>query len=125
MPYQTLKDISNGPDWVLYAVVAVLGLMSVLLLLGKGGWLIAGYNTASKKEKAKYDETKLCKVVGGGLSVITLVILFMALFESVLPAPVSGVFIFIIVMDILLICFLANTICRIPDNNSDQQEENL
>lgn len=39
--------------WIIFAVFAVMG---VLLWTGKGGWLIAGYNTASAEEKKKYDE---------------------------------------------------------------------
>ncbi len=44
----TLRDISNGPEWVLYLVVAVFAGIAVLLLSGKGAWLIAGYNTDRK-----------------------------------------------------------------------------
>ena len=123
MDYLTLKDISNGPGWVMYAVAIGMGLLSLLLISGKGSWLIAGYNTASKKEKAKYDEKLLCKVVGVGLLVIAAAILFMAIFESVLPAPFTGIFLFIVFMDIALIFFLSNTICRTDINSSDQQEE--
>ena len=39
--------------------------------MGKGSFLIAGYNTSRNKEK--YNEKRLCRVVGGGLVVITLV----------------------------------------------------
>ena len=39
--------------WIIFAVFAVMG---VLFWTGKGGWLIAGYNTASAEEKKKYDE---------------------------------------------------------------------
>ena len=123
MDYLTLKDISNGPGWVMYAVAIGMGLLSLLLISGKGSWLIAGYNTASKKEKAKYDEKLLCEVVGVGLLVIAAAVLFMAIFESVLPAPFTGIFLFIVFMDIALIFFLSNTICRTDINNSDQQEE--
>ncbi len=38
-------------------------LLGVILAFGKGAWLIAGYNTASPAEKAKYDEKKLCRGV--------------------------------------------------------------
>ncbi len=31
---------------------------------GKGAFLIAGYNTASKAEKARYDEKTLCRFMG-------------------------------------------------------------
>ena len=35
--------------------------LGILFALGKGAFLIAGYNTMSEKEKAKYDEKKLMK----------------------------------------------------------------
>ena len=38
-----------------------------LILIGKGDDLIAGYNTASKEERAKYDIGRLRKVSGYGL----------------------------------------------------------
>ncbi len=34
-------------------------IMGIVFLFGKGGFLIAGYNTADKKDKEKYDEKKL------------------------------------------------------------------
>lgn len=38
--------------------------MGLVLLQGKGAILIAGYNTLSAEEKAKYDEAALCKATG-------------------------------------------------------------
>lgn len=38
--------------------------LGIYLLQGKGGWLIAGYNTMPKEEKEKYDKTALCKATG-------------------------------------------------------------
>ena len=40
---------------------------SIFILIGKGDDLIAGYNTASKEERAKYDIGRLRKVSGYGL----------------------------------------------------------
>ena len=46
------------------------GMMLVFLLLGlvfsrgKGAFLIAGYNTAPRAEKEKYDEKTLCRFMG-------------------------------------------------------------
>ena len=71
----TLKDISNGPDWIMWVAFVILALMSIVLLTGRGAGLIAGYNTASKSEKSKYDEKKLCRVTGAGMSVITVLVL--------------------------------------------------
>ena len=43
------------------SVVILFIILGVIFLSGKGLFLIAGYNTASKAEKAKTDEKKLCK----------------------------------------------------------------
>lgn len=43
---------------------AFLVIISLFLFAGKGSFLLAGYNTASKKEKEKYDEKALCKFMG-------------------------------------------------------------
>ena len=50
----TLKDISNGPEWVMWVVLAIFVVISIVLLSGHGSSLIAGYNTATKEEKSKY-----------------------------------------------------------------------
>ncbi|UOO38687.1 DUF3784 domain-containing protein [Oscillospiraceae bacterium CM] len=39
-----------------WVVIGVTFISSVLLFFGKGSWLIAGYNTASPAEKAKYNQ---------------------------------------------------------------------
>lgn len=39
-------------------------LIGVVFSMGKGAFLIAGYNTASKAEKARYDEKALCRFMG-------------------------------------------------------------
>ena len=66
---KTLADISTGPDWLLSGVIALFAVLSVLFLLGKGSWLIAGYNTASEKEKQQYNKRRLCRCrFEGGLT---------------------------------------------------------
>lgn len=39
-------------------------ILSIPLLLGKMSNLIAGYNTMTSKEKEKYDELKLARIIG-------------------------------------------------------------
>ena len=51
-----LADLSTGPDWVVYVGFIIFAVLSIVLLSGHGSWLISGYNTASKEEKAKYNE---------------------------------------------------------------------
>ena len=90
----TLKEISNGPEWAMWIAVVFFAILSVVLLSGHGAFLIAGYNTLSKEEKSKYDEKKLCRVFGVGMSVITICIAVMALWEAVLPAVTAYICIF-------------------------------
>ena len=51
-------------------LIVFLGMIVLFLVLGltfsrgKGAFLIAGYNTASKAEKARYDEKALCRFMG-------------------------------------------------------------
>ena len=112
MQGQTLADISNGPEWIMYAVVVIFAIMTIVLLTGKGANLVAGYNTASKEEQEKYDAKKLSRTVGYGFVPITLIILGMALFDHVLPASLAYVFLAFMIVDIIVIIFLCNTICK-------------
>ena len=107
-----LADISNGPDWVIWIVFAISMILSIVLISGKGSSLIAGYNTASKEEKAKYDEKKLCRTVGIGMAIISVLILVMGLFESVLPASFAYIVFGMIVIDCVGICIVGNTYCK-------------
>jgi preprotein translocase subunit SecG len=45
-------------------VAAVFVILGILFLNGKGSFLIAGYNTASKAQKENIDEKKLCNYTG-------------------------------------------------------------
>ena len=37
--------------WILWGLTALTGIIAVILLMGKGSFLIAGYNTSRNKEK--------------------------------------------------------------------------
>ena len=45
-------------------ILAILLVLGCVLLSGRGAWLIAGYNTMSPEEKAKYNEKALCRAMG-------------------------------------------------------------
>ena len=53
-----------GGIYLMAAIILLFIIMGVFLLQGKGSWPIAGYNTASKEEKARYDQRKLCRAMG-------------------------------------------------------------
>ena len=108
----TLKDISNGPNWILWIVGILFAIISIILISGHGANLIAGYNTASTKEKNRYDTKKLCRVVGIGMALIALMIFAMAIWETILPSFFSTVFQVITVIDCIAIIVISNTICK-------------
>ena len=54
----------------LIIIAALLAGMGIIILIGKGANLIAGYNTASKKEKAQYNIKRLRGLIGGMLIVV-------------------------------------------------------
>ena len=107
-----LADLASGPDWGVWIVFVIFAVLSIVLLSGHGSWVISGYNTASKEEKEKYDEKKLCRTMGIGMSIISILILIMGLFESVLPAIFVYIAVGIIVVDVVVIIILGNTLCR-------------
>lgn len=116
----TLKDISTGPDWLLWVIFGIFLIISSVLISGHGENMIAGYNTATEEEKKKYNTKKLCRVVGIGMAVITAMIFIMAIGEAVLPAAFATVFAVVTVVDCISIMILANTICK---NDSSAPED--
>lgn len=44
---------------VIIILTVVFAILGIVFAFGKGGCLIAGYNTASNEDKAKYDEKRL------------------------------------------------------------------
>jgi len=52
-------------DWVVIgAVTGLIIVLAIVLLTGRGSFLIAGFNTMSKDRKAKYDAQALSKFIG-------------------------------------------------------------
>ena len=49
---------------VQFILVVVFIILGVVFFKGKGAFLIAGYNTAGREERAKYDEKALCRFMG-------------------------------------------------------------
>ncbi|WP_138204112.1 DUF3784 domain-containing protein [Haloimpatiens lingqiaonensis] len=62
---------------IAWIAAAICGIISIFLLCGKGSWLVAGYNTMSKEEKAQYDEKKVCRLTGILMLIITILIVIL------------------------------------------------
>ena len=62
---------------VLIIVALVCAVMGILILMGKGDNLIAGYNTASKEERERYDIKRLRGLIGGLMIVLAPLLLML------------------------------------------------
>lgn len=91
---------------VLIIVAAILLIMGIIILVGKGDNLIAGYNTASKEEKEQYNIKRLRGLIGGILVVLAPMMLLLLGKES-LAATLSFVVITFVLCIIMVL--LANT----------------
>lgn len=107
-----LSDIMNGPDWILWVIIIAFAVISIVLISGHGSLLIAGYNTAPPEKKKQYNEKRMCRTVGVGMAVITLMMLIMALFDDILPAYFAHIFGAAVVMDCIIMIILFNTFCK-------------
>jgi hypothetical protein len=97
----------------LWAIVLGMFIMSIVLLMGKGSRLIAGYNTSSEGAKSKYDEKKLCHTMGGGLLIITILLTAMLFFNLDFSNKITEyIFIGVISIDALMMIILGNTVCK-------------
>jgi len=85
-------------------------IMSIVIAMGKGDWLIAGYNTSSKEEKEKVNIKRLRLLT-------SIILLFVGAFVLVMPYAAQKqalLYLMIAVYFIFLIVYLilANTWCK-------------
>lgn len=64
-------------SFIIYPLAVLFLVLAFVVYFGKGDWLIAGYNTASEKERAQYNIKRLRLI-------ITLLMLLSAVFAVVL-----------------------------------------
>ncbi|MBR5019734.1 MAG: DUF3784 domain-containing protein [Bacteroidales bacterium] len=88
---------------VLIIIAALCAIMGIIVLLGKGDFLIAGYNTASDKEKEKYNIHRLRFVVGVVLLAIAcLMPLLLLKVGNVFKALFSGIVVVLCIAAVIL-----------------------
>ena len=92
--------------WVINIISALVFLiLGLIFSQGKGAFLIAGYNTASKEKKATYDEIALCKFMGKVMFSYAVCFLIMAtseLFNSMVPIWIGWALFFCITICTLI-----------------------
>ena len=80
--------------------------MGIIILIGKGDNMIAGYNTAPKEERAEYDIKRLRGLIGG-LLIVLAPMTFFTLKEGTMAATWS--FIALTFVLSIVVVILANT----------------
>lgn len=102
----------NAPIWIPWILVAILVIVSIILLKGKGSFLIAGYNLLPKEIKLNYNTKRLCHVVGGGTSIISAILVIATLYRFEMPSPISWIIPWGLFVTIAVVGILACTICK-------------
>lgn len=87
-------------------ISAILAVPGILIIIGKGDNLIAGYNTASEEERQRYHIKRLRGLIGGLLVAMAL-LYFWLMREHSLQAVMA--FCFISTFLVIVILILANT----------------
>lgn len=90
-----------------YVLIVVLAVLAIIILSGKGSWLIAGYNIMNDDKKQKYNYKRLCYVLGIGL-----ILLDICLIVSSITVEFEKLISLLEIIISLLTVILANTICR-------------
>lgn len=93
---------------MIWMIALLFACISIIFFMGKGSFLIAGYNTASKEEKARYDEKKLCKVMGIGTSIITVALVLSAFGKT----EMTTISVVLILLAVVFIIFGTNKYCK-------------
>ena len=91
---------------VLVILALVFAVMGILVLVGKGDNLIAGYNTASREEREQIDIKRLRGLVGGLLVVLAPLMILLLGNETIASAGSFGAIVFVLC---IVVVILANT----------------
>ena len=92
-------------DIIVILLASLCLILALVILVGKGDWMIAGYNTASPKEREKYNIKRL-RIVMSLLMVVTALFVLSILFT---PPYLIGLTSQALVMSCIIGVILANT----------------
>ncbi|WP_368655035.1 DUF3784 domain-containing protein [Ornithinibacillus sp. 4-3] len=88
---------------IMLIMIGVFILIGIVLINGKGSFLIAGYNTMSPEEKEKYDTVSLCKCMGKMMFALSFSMLFWVFSEIY---EIDWLFVFGFVLFIGIVVFM-------------------
>lgn len=67
-------DSADVTAIIMYSMAGVFAVIGAIMLLGRGSWFVAGYNTMTPEERQRYDPRKVAR--GGGIIMFGCAILF-------------------------------------------------
>lgn len=104
--------------WIIEGLLVIL---SIVLLSGKGGLLISGYNTSTREQKIRYDKKKLCRAIGSMMLLVALAtaLLFLFIELSVFILYYTFIYIIIVLASVVFIIYYTNTKCNKVNYDSD------
>ena len=94
-----------APCIVFGAVLLLFLALGVVFALGKGQGIIAGYNTASAREREKIDEKKLLRIMRNGMFALAgcTAVSLIGLLTGIRPILYAGFVLFIVTIVVLVI----------------------
>ena len=92
-------------DIIVILLASLCLILALVILVGKGDWMIAGYNTASPKEREKYNIKRL-RIVLSVLMVVTALFVLSMLYT---PPYLIGLTSQLLVIACIVGVILANT----------------
>ncbi|HZK53044.1 MAG TPA: DUF3784 domain-containing protein [Desulfosporosinus sp.] len=105
---------------VMYILAGLMFVLSIFLLSGRGIWLIAGYNTMSKRQQNKYDTKKLTRATGIILIIISIAML--ALGASLIN---TTVFLIIVFASAIINVIYTNKYCLKPVLDDEETDSTI
>ncbi len=94
---------------ILISIAALFVILAIIIITGKGDWLIAGYNTASKEEKTKYDIVRLRFLVALTLVISAIACVLLSVINETISTDTILGGVFTIVIFVIIIVILANS----------------
>ncbi|HEY8909392.1 MAG TPA: DUF3784 domain-containing protein [Desulfosporosinus sp.] len=104
----------------IYILAGLMIVVSLILLSGRGSWLIAGYNTMSKEQQNKYDKKKLTMATGMMLLIISIAML--ALVFSLIN---TIIFLIIVFISVIMIIIYTNKFCLKPIIDNEEEADSI
>ena len=90
-------------------MIALFILLGIMFSLGKWSFLIAGFNTMTKEEKAKYDVMSLCKFMGKLMFIIAFCITLFTLSDIFMMEILFNIGTVILIVSIIFTIIYLNT----------------